>query len=469
MPNQGFSDIILGTQYGDEGKARVVDAKAENYDIIARFNGGANAGHTVMFQGRTIALKQVPSGIFYENKLMYIGSGCVVNISKLKEELNNLKKAGIEISDRLFISSQAGVIQPHHTILDRIIGKFVGTTGNGIGPAYADRALRMWDQRLLNIRMGDLLDNSRKYFEIMHENFSFISKLHGYQADIQAEIDQMKEDFETIARFIQKDTLFIQKKVAQGAKVIFEGAQSFMLDVNRGSVPYVTSSGTTAAAAYAGGDLSPDNHCSVIGVAKAIMSRVGHGPFTSEFGCAQSEKYCMSFTEDGKPLYSKKIESEYPVEELLTSGDPFKVGQALRILSSEYGTVTTRPRRIGALDLIQLAFAVKSNGINRLVLTKCDLLNCYSRTKDGKIPLVTGYELDGEKIDYIPASTAAYQRVKPLIEYRPAFAQDISSLRAKQDLPAELTDLLSEIEQKTACKIEAIGVGPDRDQYIQLN
>lgn len=468
MSTPGFSDVIIGTQYGDEGKARVVDGKAADYDIIARFNGGANAGHTIISGDKKVALQQVPSGIFYSDKLMYTGSGCVVNITKLETEIDSLKKAGIDISDRFKISSQAGVIQPHHVLIDGVIGKEVGTTRNGIGPAYSDRALRMWNDRLLNIRMGDLLDDADTYFQMMKENFKFIAKLHEYNINPDAEIEEMKRSFEKIAKYIEKDTLYLQKKVMNGSRVIFEGAQAFMLDVNKGSVPYVTSSGTTASAAYTGGDLPANFHRNTIGIAKVIMSRVGHGPFTSEFGEDQSEEYCMTANPDGSPTYSKSIEAEYDVDALIRSEDRFKVGQALRILSGEYGTVTGRPRRVGALDLVQLAHAVKVNGITSMVLTKCDLLSAYSQTHQGQIPLVTGYELDGEIIDYIPGSTNAYKRVKPIVEYRPGFTEDISGIRDLKKLPSSLQDLLAEIKEKSGCKIEGIGVGPDRDQYISI-
>lgn len=468
MNNGGFADVIIGTQYGDEGKARVVDSKAKNYDIIARFNGGANAGHTIVFEGQKVALQQVPSGIFYQDKIMYIGSGCVVNISKLKVELENLQAAGINVSDRLRISSQAGVIQPHHVVIDGIIGKKVGTTRNGIGPAYSDRALRMWDDRLLNIRMGDMLDDTDKYLKMMKANFEFVAKVYGYEGNVDTELQTIKKDFDAISKLIEKDTLFLQKKVMGGAKVIFEGAQAFMLDVNKGSVPYVTSSGTAAAAAYTGGDLSPNFHRNTIGIAKALMSRVGHGPFTSEFGGQESEKYCMAFQPDGSPQYGKSVEAEYDIDTLIKSENPFEVGKALRVLSGEYGTVTGRPRRIGILDLVQLSYAVKLNGITSLVLTKCDLLNTYARTKSKQIPLVTGYELDGEKIDYVPGSTAAYQRVKPIIEYRPGFTEDISNIREFKNLPSAMKNLLDEMQTLIGCPIEGIGVGPDRDQYITL-
>ena len=467
MNNSGFADVIIGTQYGDEGKARVVDGKAKDYDIIARFNGGSNAGHTVVVNGQKVALQQVPSGIFYDDKLMYVGSGCVMNIAKLKKELDGLKAGGISVANRFKISPQAAVVQPHHILIDKIIGKEVGTTGNGIGPAYSDRALRMWGDRLLNITMGDLLDDSEKYFKIMEENFQFFAKLYGYEEQSTDSMEEMKRGLVEVLQFIEKDTLFLQKKVVGGARVIFEGAQAFMLDVNKGSIPYVTSSSTIASAAYTGGDLSPNYHRNTIGVAKAVMSRVGHGPFTSEFGRERSEEYCMSFNPDGSSMYGKPTEAEYDLDQLIASEDPLEVGKALRILSGEYGTVTQRPRRIGALDLVQLAYAVKVNGITSLALTKCDLLNSYARTKGGQIPLVTGYELDGERIDYVPGSTSVYRRVNPIIEYRPGFSEDISSIREFDKLPAALIDLLSEIEEKAGCKIEGIGVGPGRDQYVE--
>jgi adenylosuccinate synthase len=255
MAKVGFSDVIIGTQYGDEGKARVVDNKAQHYDIIARFNGGANAGHTIVNQGKKIALNQVPSGVFHPEKLLYVGSGCVVNLVKLQKELTNLKNAGLDVSGRFFISPQAGIIQPHHSALDGIIGKIIGTTRNGIGPAYADRALRMWGDNLLNIRIGDLLDNESAAFERITENLSLMSKIHNLPSELSSEIAAMKEAFAAIRETVCSDTLFLERHVASGKTVLFEGAQAFMLDVNKGSVPFVTSSSTSTAAAYSGGDL----------------------------------------------------------------------------------------------------------------------------------------------------------------------------------------------------------------------
>ena len=465
---EGYSDIILGTQYGDEGKARVSDGMAKDYDVIARFNGGANAGHTINHNGKRIALRQVPSGVFYPDKLLYIGSGCIVNLSKLIHELNELETSQIEVKDRIRISSQAGVIQPHHVLIDIFAGKGVGTTKNGIGPAYADRAMRMWEDRILNIRVGDLLDSPERYFDAMKNNFRIASEFYGsHDINIIAEIEGMKISLDTIAPFVELNPLFLTNKVRGGCKVLFEGAQSFMLDVNKGSVPFVTSSNTIAAAAYTGGDLPIKYHRKIIGVAKAIMSRVGHGPFASEFGGAQSEAYCMSVDEENHPKYNKTIEAQYNLDRLLTSEDPFEMGKAVRVLSGEYGTVTARPRRVGALDLVQLTYAIQTNGIDELVLTKTDLLKIYSRTKQGQIPIVTEYELDGKRINFVPGTTDAYSRVKAIFEYRPAFSDDITRVRKFEKLPRKLIALVEEIEDRVGCKITALGVGPERNQYIE--
>lgn len=467
--SKGYADVVVGMQYGDEGKARIIDKIAQNYDVVARFNGGSNAGHTVKVGDETVALQQVPSGLFYPDKILYVGSGCVINVLKLAAELEKIAAIGIDLKGRLHISSQASVVQPHHLLIDAMIGGTVGTTKNGIGPVYADKALRMWGDRLLNIRLGDLLDNREYYFGMLEKNLSEAVKIYGLEAGEAADLpEKMKQAFEAVAGYVEKDTLFMERMVEKGARVIFEGAQSYMLDVTRGSVPYVTSSSTIAGAAYVGGDLSPQYHRQTMGIGKALMSRVGHGPFVSEFGGAKSEEYCMLAAEDGGPKYGRAVEAQYDLEALIKSEDPFEMAKALRILSGEYGTVTTRPRRVGALDLVQLRHAVRVNGVKGLYLNKCDLLNVFSRTKDGRIPLVTGYELDGEKIDYIPGATGAYGRVKAIIEYFDGFSEDVSEVRVAADLPANLRAVLKRVEEFAGCEIYGVGVGPEREQFVEM-
>jgi adenylosuccinate synthase len=463
---KGYADIVLGLQFGDEGKARVIDNLAADYDIIARFNGGSNAGHTIEQGDTKIALHQIPSGIFYPNTTLYIGSGCVVNIEKLADELQSVIDLGIDLTKRLKISSLASVIQPHHLLLDELLGKQIGTTKNGIGPAYADRAMRMYEDRLVNIRLADLVDDENKFFDLMIQNVAQAQKRFG-TGENKTDIEALKKAFAKIKPFVELDPLYIEKRVGEGASVLFEGAQSVMLDISRGSVPYVTSSSTIAAAAYSGGDLSPKYHRKTIGVVKAVMSRVGYGPFPSEFGGRQSETYSLE-TENGKSKYTKESEKSQDIDTLIKSDDPFQVGIALRVLSGEYGATTGRPRRVGCLDLVLLTHAVKMNGVDELFITKCDVLREYSKTKANKLPLVTGYTLDGKPIDYVPGATSAFYRVEPVIEKREAFSEDISGVRSFDKLPQAVQDFVKEIEKTSNCRVMGLGVGPNREQYISL-
>lgn len=468
--NGGYADVLLGLQYGDEGKARVVDFIAPNYDIIARFNGGANAGHTIETkEGGKVALNQVPSAIFYPDKLLYIGSGCVLNPVKLKAEIEKINGFGVRLENRLHISCQASVIQPHHLYIDAILGGAVGSTKNGIGPCYADKAYRMFGERLLNVRTGDLLDNPDHYFQIVEINFQEAIKNFDLQiADPVAVMEEFRNTFEYVKQYIQPDTLFLQKKVEAGATVLFEGAQAVMLDVTKGSVPYVTSSSTIAPAAYSGGDLSPNFHRKTIGVAKAIMSRVGHGPFASEFGGSRSEEYCMAAEGNG-PKYGRDLELQYDLEALIKSDDDFEVGKALRILSREYGTVSARPRRVGAFDIVQLNYAIKMNGVTELIINKCDLLKEYARTKRCQTPLVVSYKLHDQEIDYVPGSVSSYYHVEPVINYFEPFTEDVSAMRNYDELPQALKKFVQEVESRTACKVSGLGVGPEREQFIKIS
>lgn len=468
--NSGYADVLLGLQYGDEGKARVVDFIAPEYDIIARFNGGANAGHTIETkEGGKVALNQVPSAIFHEDKLLYIGSGCALNPVKLKKEIEKIKELGLKLEGRLHISCQVSVVQPHHMYIDAVMGGAIGSTKNGIGPCYADKANRMHGDKLLNVRTGDLKDDGEHFYKIVERNLEDAAKSFNLQIPNPNEVmAEFMEGFEYIKKYVQPDTLFLQKKVEDGAKVLFEGAQAVMLDVTKGGVPYVTSSNTIAASAYSGGDLSLNFHRKTIGVAKAIMSRVGHGPFATEFGREESEKYCMTSEGDG-PKYGKAVEEKYNLEELIKSEDELEMGKALRILSGEYGTVSTRPRRIGSFDIVQLNYAVKMNDVKELIINKCDLLKEYSRTAKEKIPLAVSYKLDDEEIDYVPGSVSAYYRVNPVLEYLESFSEDISGIRKYEDLPQPMKNFKEEVENLTSCKVVGLGVGPEREQFINIS
>lgn len=469
MSNQGYADVLIGLQYGDEGKARVVDNIAQNYDIIARFNGGANAGHTVKTDKGNLALKQVPSGVFYPDILLYTGSGCVVNPVKLAKEIQDIQAIDISLKDRFKIAGQASVVQPHHVLLDGLTGGAIGTTRNGIGPCYADRANRMDGNRLLHIRMGDLKYDPDYFFPLIAKNLEEAAKKNDFK-DIDQEklMDEMKAAFAEVAQYVETDPLYLQKLVEGGKRVLFEGAQSVMLDVMKGAVPYVTSSHTVAGAAYVGGDLAPKFHRKTIGIVKALMSRVGNGPFPSEFGGTQSEDYCIELYEDGSPKHGREYEANLNLEELLKSTDDFQLGKGLRVLSGEYGTVTTRPRRLGVLDLAQLNYTIRLNGVTDLVINKCDLLKEYSRTTANTLPLVKAYEFRGETIDYIPSSTKAYRECNAIIENFETFTEDLSMMRSSEEIPQNLKTFLKAIEDETNCTVVGIGVGPERDQFITL-
>jgi adenylosuccinate synthase len=471
MKKKGYADVLIGLQYGDEGKARVVDLIAIDYDIVARFNGGANAGHSVEYQGLKLALNQVPSGILYPEKLLYIGSGCVVNLVKLSKEIERLEAVGINLKGRLHISSQCSIVQPHHVLIDGLTGGRIGTTKNGIGPAYSDKAKRMSEDRIVNIRIGALHHEPETYFELIKTNYIEESRIIGQTVtDADSQMEEIIIAFEKIKEYVQVDTLWMQKKVYDGAKVLFEGAQSIMLDVNKGAIPYVTSSSTIASSAYCGGDLSVNYHRKVIGVAKAIMSRVGNGPFTSEFGGKQSEEFCQSTTSEGGSTYTQKFESEtYNVDEMLMSEDEFVVGKALRVISNEYGVVSQRPRRIGKLDMVQLKYACRMNGVDELVITKFDMINVYSKTKNKIAPFVTKYKLNGRVIDFIPASASSYYKTVGTVQNFPVFGESVNDVRAFDKLPLAGQDIVKFIEAYTECKVVGLGVGPERDQYVQID
>ncbi|MBI4097451.1 MAG: adenylosuccinate synthetase [Candidatus Levybacteria bacterium] len=460
---KGYSDVLIGLQYGDEGKARVIDAIADNYDIIARFNGGPNAGHTIHGKKGKLVLHQVPSGVFYPKKLLYVGSGCVINLEKLFSEIQAIQKLGARLEGRLQISDQISIIQPHHILIDERIGQIIGTTKNGIGPAYADKALRMDKERILNIRLGDILNEEKFFFEAIEKNCKKTFQEYGIPLNtVDVMMKNYKKAFLFIKPYIQTDSLYLNKLVENGKKILFEGAQSFMLDVTKGVIPYVTSSNTMAGSAYVGGDLSPKYHRKTIGVAKVIMSRVGNGPFVSEFG-ENSEKYCM---ENGGKAHTREKESNADISSLLSSDDPFEIGKALRILGDEYGSTTGRPRRIGMLDLVQLRYAVMSNGVDELWINKCDLLTDFIRTKSTSIPIITKYQLNKKTVDYVPSSNTLSRQIVPTIEHVQGFSQDLSEIRQFKALPKPLIAFVKMIEKHTGCRIFGIGIGSKREEYL---
>jgi adenylosuccinate synthase len=461
----GYADVLVGLQYGDEGKAKIIDLLTPDYDIVARFNGGANAGHTIVTSAGKFALQQVPSAVTHPTLALYIGSGCVVNPEKLLKEIEELERAGLSVRPRLQISPRASLVQPHHILIDSLTGADVGTTKNGIGMAYADRARRMHRGAVVNIRLGDLLSSSHEVIERAKYNLSVAAKEYEVPEPGPEVIEAFAAACKAIAPLVARDPQVLVNSVTRGARVLFEGAQSVMLDVQRGTVPFVTSSATLVGAAYVGGDLPPKYHRKSIGVAKLLMSRVGRGPFASEFGGARSEAYCM---EDGGAKHTREFEKKsYNVMTFLRSNEPFEVGVALRMLSHEYGTVTGRPRRIGALDLAQLREVVVDNGIDELYLTKADLLREFADTAAGTIPVVTAYEFPKvEGAMTVPVTQKDFGVLKPIYKQYAAFSGSIEGVRSYDELPSEMQQLISDIEKVTGARVAGIGTGPARDELV---
>jgi adenylosuccinate synthase len=452
----GYADVLVGLQYGDEGKAKIVDILASEYDIIARFNGGANAGHTIDTPLGFAKLMQVPSGAFHPDKVLYIGSGCAVNIVKLAAEIEALTALGADLESRLFISHRSVVVQPIHVLADHAQGQGIGTTGNGIGPCYADLAARMRRGERTAMQLRDIIGDEDNAFRVMQTN----SDSNGFQILIDEATEaawlelfaSMRTAWNVVRHFVTEDDLFLSDKVRHGARVLFEGAQSVMLDVVHGDQPFVTSSHTGPSYAYVGGDLSCKFHRKSIGIVKAVVSRVGAGIFPAELGGAKSAQYCADAALNGVGQAEERAAVD--VQALLESGDDFSTGMALRVLTGEYGTGSGRPRRIGLLDLPQIRRAVALHGIDELFINKCDCLTHYSNTPKGVIPVI---------IEYHQGLTAP----EPVIAEFPCFGP--SDLAARQSsIPAGLEALLLYLEQRVGCTVVGLGIGPGRADNIKF-
>ncbi|MEU4780582.1 adenylosuccinate synthetase [Micromonospora sp. NPDC023633] len=456
-PVRGYADVLVGLQYGDEGKAKVIDLIAGDYDIIARFNGGANAGHTIDAPAGRVVLQQVPSGVFHPHTQLYIGSGSAVNLWKLKNELDLVEAGGIDLTGRLFISDRCAVVQPAHFIIDETNSEDIGTTKNGVGPCYADRASRVRNGIRVNVQLRDLLADPDTVMAAMRASAEAeLSRLAGdvqhLRERLDASITSLLDCIERVRPFVQTDRGYLGRRVAAGARVLFEGAQSLMLDVVHGDQPYVTASHTVPAYAYVGGDLSPQYHRYTIGVAKAVVSRVGNGPFPSELGAERAEAYFAAACAAGRGKAEENI--DYRPEELLRSADPMDLGIALRMLTHEYGSGTGRPRRIGLLDLQQLREMVGLFGVDVVYLNKVDCLALYKESVYAGIPV------------RLTAETAA--RDGEQVRILPSFELSAVDPAAPELLPKELLAFRSVVEQEIGAPVIGVGLGPERDRTAQF-
>ena len=418
-------DVLLGLQWGDEGKGKVVDFLSHKYNIVARFQGGPNAGHTLEFDGKKHVLHQIPSGIFSKNEINIIGNGVVLDPIIFKNEVEQIhKKFKIELFSNLHISNKVQIITPSHRFADNILekekgDKKIGSTLRGIGPTYQDKIGRH------GLRVGDITyDNFKKKYNNQKKTHSYLFKK---AKDI--DFDKEEKKFFSAINFLKKFNLtdteyLINKNLINGKNVLAEGAQGTLLDIDFGSYPYVTSSNTTTAGACIGLGVSPKNVGNVYGVFKAYCTRVGKGPFPTEL-----------FDQKGKDIAKR---------------------------GNEYGSTTGRPRRCGWLDILALKYAVMLNGVTELFMMKADVLSGFDT-----VYVCTKYLFNGKEIDYFP-STIGDSTLKPIFKSFRGWEMDISNCKKSSDFPKELIEYINFIENNLQLPIKLVSLGPDRKQTVLM-
>lgn len=419
--------IIVGAQWGDEGKGKVVDLLAEEAQVVVRYQGGNNAGHTIENERGHFALHLVPSGICNPDTLAVIGNGVVVDPSALRLEIDELESKGVSTAN-LKISGNAHLIMPYHILLDKVretsLGsKKIGTTKRGIGPAYADKAARV------GIRVQDLLDEKifhQKVQAAMRSKADILRLVYDQNvAGLEADCDRYLQMAETLRPYIADTSLLLWQAMRAGQSILFEGAQGTMLDIDHGTYPFVTSSNPVAGFACVGSGIGPTSIDEVWGICKAYCTRVGEGPFPSE---------------------------------LLN-----ETGRYLRDEGHEYGTTTGRERRCGWLDLVALRYAVRVNGLTGLCITKLDVLNGLD-----EIGVCTSYRCGTDRFDEMPPHQSTFHHATPVYETLPGWKSDISGARRWDDLPANAQAYLERVQNEAGCPVVLVSVGPHRDQTIRL-
>ena len=418
--------VLIGAQWGDEGKGKVTDVLGERVDYVVRYQGGNNAGHTVITpDGEKFALHLMPSGVLTPGCVPVIGNGVVVDPKVLLTEVDGLSERGVDTS-LLLISADAHLIMPHHRALDRVVERYlgsarIGTTGRGIGPAYADKVSRV------GIRAQDLLDPGilRQKLELaLREKNQILVKVYNRKAiDVAAVVEEYLTYAERLCPYIADTRLVLGQALDAGKTVLLEGAQATLLDVDHGTYPFVTSSNPTAGGACVGSGVPPTRITQVIGVIKAYTTRVGSGPFPTEL-----------FDENGAHLS--------------------KVG-------AEFGTTTGRPRRCGWFDAVVGRYAVRVNGITDLVVTKLDVMSGMET-----VPICVGYDIDGVRVDEMPMTQTAFHHATPIYEELPGWWEDISKARSESDLPSNARRYIERIEELCGARVSVVGVGPGREENV---
>ncbi|HLM32591.1 MAG TPA: adenylosuccinate synthase [Gaiellaceae bacterium] len=418
--------VIVGAQWGDEGKGKIVDLLAQHSDFVCRYQGGPNAGHTIVCDGETFKLHHVPSGILSKGKICVVGAGCVIDPGLLVEEIDELERRGVTTAG-LRVSGNAHLIMPWHVAIDsaseRRLGKLqIGTTRRGIGPAYADKAAR------LGIRVQDILDPKilrQKFETALAEKNIVLERLHD-AAPLQVEelAERMEACAQRLRPYVADTTLLVDRALKEGRRVLLEGAQGTLLDLDHGTYPFVTSSNPIAGAAATGTGIGPTRIDSVVGVAKAYVTRVGEGPFPTEIEGPDQER--------------------------------------VRELGGEYGTTTGRERRCGWLDLVGLRFAARVNGLTSLALTKLDVLSSF-----GELPVCTRYRLaDGTKTEEIPAHQTDFHHARPVYETLPGWNEPLDSVEHLEELPDAARRYVDYVERAIDVEVTMIGTGADRERVL---
>ncbi len=420
--------IVVGSQWGDEAKAKIVDFLAVDADYVVRFQGGANAGHTVIVGGNEFIFHLIPAGIMYPDKVCVIGNGVVLDPTALLDEISELRERGIDVDGRLFISQKTHLVMPYHKMLDQAAEKYkgknsIGTTGRGIGPAYRDKAARV------GIRIVDLLNRDvfvEKLRYNVNEANEVLTKIYGYEPLSVEEIADAFIEFDRkIDPYVKDISLLLHDAVKAGKNILFEGAQGALLDIDHGTYPYVTSSNTIAGSACVGTGIGPTSVNEVIGVMKAYTTRVGNGPFPTEF--------------DGE------------------------FAQVIRDIGGEYGATTGRPRRCGWFDGVIGRYAARVNGLSSLAVTKLDVLDTLPEIK-----ICTGYHYGDRILENFPVDINVLGTVEPEYETHPGWQQPTRDIRRYEDLPENARLYLARISEIVETPIKYVSIGSDRAQTITL-
>ena len=414
-------DVLLGLQWGDEGKGKIVDVLTPGYQLVSRFQGGPNAGHTLEFEGKKFVLRSIPSGIFQGDKINVIGNGVVLDPALFKAEVDALELSGHPLTERLKISKKAHLILPTHRILDAAYesakgsGK-IGTTGKGIGPTYTDKISRN------GVRVGDILHNFEEKYKTAVERHKEILKQYNFEYDLTELETAWFDGIECIKRFELIDSEhFVNNAIKSGKKVLAEGAQGTMLDIDFGSYPFVTSSNTICAGACTGLGVAPGNIGEVYGIFKAYCTRVGSGPFPTE-------------------LFDE-------------------TGDLMRKIGFEFGSVTGRPRRCGWIDLVALKYAVMINGVTQLIMMKSDVMDGFETIK-----ACVAYKIDGQETEQFPYDLN--DGAEPVYVELPGWKTNMTAVQSEDEFPEEFNAYISFLEEELEVPIKIVSVGPDRDQTI---